>query len=195
MAKSAKKSIDVEVPELGDLALDPAIAKELDRLCAESRALSAQIKRLEDGDPEHGVIGKVEVSKQLKAMVEGLEIPERVLGEGWDLRRQVRVNEKIDPAKLKLALLHAGLRIDCPKVVPDDRGTLMVCPDCQGTGVLEGLRAAQVLVDRCTDRTETVSVSVYARTDQKEKVQNCPDCGMPLLPCPGGVACINGHGF
>ena len=173
MAKSSKKSIDVEIPELGDLGLDPAITSELDRLCAEYRALGAQIKRLEDGDPEHGIVGKAEISKQLKAVVEGLDIPERVLGEGWDLRRQVRVNEKIDPAKLKLVLLHAGFEMDltgCPRVQLAENGKdVVVCPQCNGKGTvhLTGMAAVKAVVEQCTDRTETVSVSVYARSEKE----------------------------
>jgi hypothetical protein len=180
MAKASKKSVVVEIPELDDLALDPAIASELDRLCAQSRALSAQIKYLEDGDPERGIVGKSEVSKQLKTMVEGLEIPDRVLGSGWDLRRQVRVSEKIDPAKLKMTLLHAGLqlKVACPRVividdpnsphVPFAATVVVVCPHCNGTGerVLEGLEAAKAVVEQCTDRTESVTVSVYARNEK-----------------------------
>lgn len=181
MAKASKKSVAVEIPELADLPLDPAIADELDRLCSESRALASQIKYLEDGDPEHGVVGKNQLGKQIKEVIEGLGelVPDRVLGEGWDLRRQVRVNEKIDPAKLKLALLHTGFRfkVQCPRTQAqyhfDDPGIppeIVVCPYCDGTGerVLEGLDAAKAVVEQCTDHTETVSVSVYARSEKGE---------------------------
>lgn len=178
MAKTSKKSVEVVVPELADLVLDPAIASELDRLCAQSRALAAQIKYLEDGDPEQGIIGKNDVSKQLKTMVEGMEIPDRVLGSGWDLRRQVRVSERVDPAKLKMALLHAGfqLKVMCPRVVAvadpavSSSIQMVVCPLCNGTGerVLEGLEAAKAVVEQCTDRTESVSVSVYARNEKEQ---------------------------
>lgn len=190
MAKSAKKSVDVIVPELTDLPLDPATANELDQLCSQSRALAAQIKYLEDGDLEHGVVGSGWLRKRIKEVVEGLGdmVPNRVVGEGWDLRRQVRTTEKIDPAKLKLALLHAGFRfkVRCPKlryelpdgtIIPIDEATanpknakLVPCPYCGGTGerVLEGLDAAKAVVEQCTDRTESVSYPVYARSEKGE---------------------------
>lgn len=188
MSKSAKKSVDVIVPELADLPLDPATANELDQLCSQSRAIATQIKYLEDGDLEHGVVGSGWLRKRIREVVEGLGdmVPDRVLGEGWDLRRQVRVNERIDPAKLKLALLHAGLRIKvlCPKVVVRDDPNWQpvpgeipvapviaeVCPLCSGTGerVLEGLDAAKAVVEQCTDRSESVSYPVYARSEKGE---------------------------
>lgn len=170
MAKRTK-TVEVDIPELSDLPLDPGPANLIDNLCSEIRAISDQIKVLEDGDSGRGIKGKSELSRELRQVAQEMGLPDRVLGDGWDLRRTVRTTEKVDPAKIKMELVRARFQmtVECPKVrVAEDEVSVVVCPQCDGTGVLhlEGLQAAKFLVDQCTDRTESVSVSVYARTEK-----------------------------
>ena len=132
-------TVRVEVPELAALPVDPEARAQLDTLCAAARAIQAQIKPLE------AQIKPLEETKSLvmadlKPLAESLGLPERVLGESWDLRRVTRVTEKINADRLTMRLLQLGF----------------------------GLDAAKDLVAECTDRTESASWSVYGRDKSKE---------------------------
>lgn len=127
MAKSGTKTVDVEIPELGDLPLDESTAQQLDALCLAVRSVQGQIKGLEET--------KATVMGDLKPLAESLDLPERVLGAGWDLRRTVRVTEKLNLDRLKMTLLQSGWTLD------------------QVKGLLES----------CTDHSESTSWSVYER--------------------------------
>lgn len=81
---------------------------------------------------------KEAVMADLKPLAEALALPERVLGSGWDLRRSERVTEKLNVDRLKMTLLQGGWTLD----------------------------QANALVEQCTDRTESVSWSVYGREQQ-----------------------------
>lgn len=212
MAKK-RKSVEIEIPEIADLPLDPETRIELDTLCSQVRALSAEIKFLEEGDPEHDQPGKKDLADKIRKIAVERGLPGRVLGDGWDLRRAERVFEKVNEARLKMRLLQTGFTVEvsCPKVVeqgsisllgrrdPMEIATtqsLIVCPFCDGTGVrvLEGMAAADALVAECTDRSESVSWAVWPRAGEKAP-DPCPVCGLPLVPNPSGAACANGHGF
>lgn len=164
------KTIKVEIPEIDSLPLDPTQAQQLDVLCQAARAIQSQIKPLEetkkkltDGDPEHGVLG-------IKQLASALDLPERVLGTGWDLR-QLAPRSTLNVAKLKMELMHQAIRVEaeCPQVVDGLLGP-QVCSVCHGTGkrVLEGLPAINYLFEGCTD-VGSASWAVYARSEKKEE--------------------------
>lgn len=172
------KTVKVPVPEIGELAVDPESLSQLDSLCAEIRSLNEQIGELEKGNPERGIRGKNEAAVKLKELANGLHLPNRVLGDMWDLRKTVRTTEKINTDRLKSLLLRADLKleIECQPVAfvadPEQPSAIMavVCPKCQGSGtrLLEGLEAINALVEMSTDRSESVSWSVYGRDKEKE---------------------------
>jgi len=101
---TVRKTVDVEVeiPEIADLPIDPAAAAQLDALCAARRQVQGQISVLKKTDAQ--------IMEQITPLAEALALPARTLGATWDLRRTApRVSEKIDPARLKLQLLQLGL--------------------------------------------------------------------------------------
>jgi hypothetical protein len=170
----ARKTVEVDIPELADLPLDGPTAALLDKLATEARTITLQIGNLErakklvmDGDPEDDVPG-------LRQLAAALNLPDRVLGADWDLRRTTRVSERVNEARLKMLLMQAGLRlqVECPKTIVTVVGTIEVCNVCKGTGVkvLDGMFAANHLLKQCADRTESTSISVYAR--KKEGVSD-----------------------
>lgn len=158
------KTIKVEVPEIDTLPIDPIAAQQLDALCTEVRVVQGEIKDREKV--------KDEKMTALRPLAESLNLPERVLGSAWDLRRVVRASEKINGDRLKMHLLKLNIHfdVDCTKTVLTVIGTIEVCKNCNGTGrrYLDGLPAVNYLVDQCTDRSETVSWSVYGRESATE---------------------------
>lgn len=182
MAKSKSKSVEVVIPELSDLPLDPDTASTLDAICCQIRACNEQIKLMEKGDvnstEDNRFIGKEDLVKELKKLVarlesEGRALPERLLGDVWDLRRTVRETETINRSRLLSRLAEEGftITVKCPTVVSVE-GVLVVCPQCHGTGerILEGLHAASALLDECTDRSTSVSWAVWERRADKEEI-------------------------
>lgn len=180
------KSVKVEIPEISSLNVDPAALSELDSLCAEARSLSTQIKILEDGDPDEGIRGKKDVMKQLVPLAESLQLPERVLGDVWDLRRVERTSTKLYDDRLKMRLMQLGFEMDveCPRVafkpvevklngkitvVEANFGDIVVCHVCHGTGTrrLTGMQAAIALIESCSETSTSVSWSVYGRSSDK----------------------------
>lgn len=191
----AKKIVEVEVPELYTLQVEAAVAEQLDTLCQAARVVQSEIKTLEStkaklmDDGEGGGI---------RNLASALNLPERVLGTGWDLRRTERTTESLDVAKLKLELLRLNIGFDVvcscrtepqPQPAHDltsalkaslgmvQTGTatetsLGVCSLCGGSGIrpLEGLPAVNYLIESCTDRKLSVSWSVYGRDEKKKEV-------------------------
>jgi hypothetical protein len=185
------KTVEVEVPELYTIQADAAAIEQLDTLCQAARVIQGQIKSLETTkgklmDDGHG--------GGIKPLATALNLPERVLGTGWDLRRVDRTTETLDVAKLKLELLRLNIRFEIicecqqPKPAqesvdlmaalkaslavaqPQSQATTtqpVACSLCQGTGrrTLEGLAAVNYLIAECTEIKQSTSWSVYARKE------------------------------
>lgn len=190
------KTVEVEVPELDTLAVDPSSLpqlQQLDTLCQAARVVQSEIRSLEStkaklmDDGEGGGI---------RNLASALNLPERVLGTGWDLRRSERTTESLDVAKLKLELLRLNIGFDvvcsCRTSQSAEAVDLMgalkaslgmvqtgtaaeaslgVCSLCGGSGIrpLEGLPAVNHLIESCTDRKTSVSWSVYGRDEKKKE--------------------------
>lgn len=163
------KTVKVEIPELEQLPQLPVVARAmLDDLCIQYRNKQAEIEPLAKEAKE--IKDKID---PLADELMGLGLPTRTLGESWDLRRTERQSEKINRDRLKSWLLKLGLKltVPCPKTQTAEDGAISVCEFCEGTGtqVLEGLKAALWLLEEVTDRSESVSWSVYGRDKEKEK--------------------------
>lgn len=126
MAKGTK-TIEVEIPELDSLPIQTDQAERLDNLCVSLRSIQDQIAPLEQD--------KRKIMEQIKPLAEELGLPERTLGTGWDLRRTVRVSERVNTDRLKMTLLQNGWN----------------------------MHQIDWLLGQCTDHTETSSWAVYGR--------------------------------
>lgn len=166
------KTVKVQIPEIDELELPATSRLMLDHLCAEYRAKQAEIEPL---DKEAAEIKK-QIDPLAKELAEQGLLPERTLGESWDLRRTERQNEKINKDRLKSWLLKLGLnlQVPCPKTVTvggnDGTAIVDICPYCNGEGIqtLDGVKAVLWLIEEVTDRSENVSWSVYGRDKSKE---------------------------
>lgn len=161
------KTVTVQVPEITQLPLDPAQVAQLDSLCSAYRTVQGEVAALEKT--------KKAVAEELKPLAEGMGLPERVLGETWDLRRTVRESSRVNEDRLRTWLLNLGIsvKVECPKVVEvevDGTVVLDLCPRCQGAGfiTLTSIDAANHIVQDCTDTSSSTSWSVYGRDKAKE---------------------------
>lgn len=178
------KTVKVEIPEIKDLPIDPEMKVELDSMCSALRTIQDQVKPLEEtkkaiADDTKDQQGNV-VRIGLKTLASSLGLPERVLGETWDLRRTVRESSRVNEDRLRNWLLNLGIsvRIECPKMIvvggdPEvpESVVLDLCPRCKGAGfvTLTSIDAANHIVQDCTDTTTSVSWSVYGRDKSNEK--------------------------
>lgn len=167
------KTVKVQIPEIDELELPDELRHQLDHLCAEYRAKQAEIDPLAEDAKKL----KEQIDPLAKALAEQGLLPERTLGESWDLRRTERQNEKINKDRLKSWLLKLGLKLQvpCPKTVvvgvgEDGTAYVDICPYCNGEGIqtLDGVKAVLWLIEEVTDRSESVSWSVYGRDKSKE---------------------------
>jgi hypothetical protein len=180
------KTVEVDVPEITAIPADPAAIQQLDTLCQAARVIQGQIKSLETTKGKLMDDGK---GGGIKPLATALNLPERVLGTGWDLRRVDRTTETLDVAKLRLELLRLNIRFEIicecqqPKpaqesvdlmaalkaslAVAQPSAAEVACSLCQGTGrrTLEGLPAVNYLIAECTEIKQSTSWSVYARKE------------------------------
>lgn len=166
------KTVRERIPEIGELQLPADTSSLLDSLCAQYREKQAEIEPLADEAKKL----KEQIDPLAKVLAEQGLLPPRTLGENWDLRQTVRQTEKVNVDRLKTWLLKLGLalQVPCPATQlidgPNNTTHVEVCHYCNGTGqqTLDGLRAVLYLVEEVTDRSSSVSWSVYGRDKSKE---------------------------
>lgn len=191
------KSVQVEVPEITSLGLDPSATAELDAYCHAYRLVQDTPIDFRGILPP-AVAGlfndkllppdktKEKIKEELDKVIGRLpQLPERVLGSTWDLRRTDRATRKINEDRLKMTLLALpggfAFDVDCPPSVIQEVVNLahgntgpadliaVVCPHCQGTSRrrLTGLEAVNALVAAVTDESTSSSWSVYKLAETK----------------------------
>lgn len=162
------KTVRERIPEIGELELPPDASSLLDSLCAQYREKQSKIEPLADEAKKL----KEQIDPLAKVLAEQGLLPTRTLGDKWDLRQTVRQTEKVNVDRLKTWLLRLGLtlQVPCPVTQTMDDGSVQVCEYCNGSGqqTLDGLRAVLYLVEEVTDRSSSVSWSVYGRDKSKE---------------------------
>lgn len=166
------KMVKEQIPEISELQLPPDTSSLLDSLCAQYREKKAKIEPLEEDAKKL----KEQIDPLAKVLAEQGLLPTRTLGEVWDLRQTERKSEKVNVDRLKQWLIKLGLRLQVPcpptQAVEGANGSLevVVCEYCSGSGqqVLQGLPAVLWLLEEITDRSSSVSWSVYGRDKSKE---------------------------
>lgn len=101
MARKSK-TVEVEVPEVDQLPVEPDLRARLDTICRAERAVAEQIGQLQKT--------KDALRDEREPIVEriaGLGV-ERVLGHGWDLRKATRKSLRLNEDRLKMRLLQIG---------------------------------------------------------------------------------------
>lgn len=167
MAKSRTKTVEVEIPELTDIAASEDKLADLNTLCT-------SIRTEQDHINEHTKNKEIYLNS-LRNLADTIEdMPNRVLGTGytgdnkpigWDLRRTDRTIKTLNQDRLKVRLLALNIKIPCPPVVENDTGNLVVCSRCRGNGVLEGLNAVLALLEECSETKSYTGWSVYERKE------------------------------
>lgn len=163
------RMVKEQIPEISELELPPDTSSLLDSLCVQYREKQAEIEPL----AEEAKKLKEQIDPLAKVLAEQGLLPTRTLGEVWDLRQTERKSEKVNVDRLKQWLIKLGLRLQvpCPVTQATADGGVQICEFCEGTGqqVLEGLKAVLWLIEEVTDRSSSVSWSVYGRDKSKEK--------------------------
>lgn len=189
------KSVQVEVPEIQSLGLDPTDTTELDAYCQAYRLvqdtpidyrgiLPPTVAPLFAEKTLSAEKTKERIKEELDKVISRLpQLPGRVTGPTWDLRRTERATRKVNEDRLKMQLLSLGFEmdVDCPpsaiqEVVSLAHGNdgpmdliAVVCPHCKGTGRrhLTGLEAANALVASVVDESVSASWAVYKLAETK----------------------------
>lgn len=93
-----------DVAKLTDLPISEDDAKVLDALCLAFRDAQAKFKEAEES--------KKSLKAEIAPLAESLNLPRRVLGPGWDLRRTSRTDRRVNESKLKMKLISMGYDLD-----------------------------------------------------------------------------------
>lgn len=158
------RTVQVEVPEIDAIGLDPATTSQLDDFCRAYRLVQdtpidfrgilppAAAELFEKPETVEATKGKIKdrLDQVIKPIADRL--PERVLGKSWDLRKTERATRKVNEDRLKFLLLQLGfaMEVECPPwVAAEPQGLpapigLVVesglpiqavpCPYCNATG-------------------------------------------------------------
>lgn len=183
------KNVKVVVPEVDSLGLDPGTVSELDAYCRAYRIIQdtpidfrgvlppAAAELFEE--PATVKESQETIKRKLDSVIATVadQLPERLLGKSWDLRKVQRTTRKVNEDRLKMLLLQQGYQVvvDCPvQQAADDPAKpgniiAIVCPYCHGTGrrLLTGLDAVNHLVREVVEESTSESWSVYKLAEPK----------------------------
>lgn len=179
------KNVKVVVPEIDSLGLDPGTVSELDAYCRAYRiiqdtpvdfrgVLPPAAAELFEG-PATVKDSQETIKRKLDSVIATVadQLPERLLGKSWDLRKVQRTIRKVNEDRLKMLLLQQGYQVvvDCPKwTLGTPEAGSVPCPLCGGLGqrLLQGLDAVNHLVREVVEESTSESWSVYKLTEPKE---------------------------
>ena len=96
------KTVEVEVPEVDQLPVEPNIRSQLDTICRAERTVAEQIGQLQKT--------KDALRDEREPLIERIANLGviRVLGPGWDLRKSTRKSSRLNEDRLKMRLLQIG---------------------------------------------------------------------------------------